>query len=103
MKYYNLIFIISSFIFLQACSIKESNRIADAIFGPDGAFENIQKDLAIYDSLGQDYTSNSSDNDWDWDYQPGNNQWVCRGVDTGQYAELENCAYDVIDDDRWPS
>lgn len=45
----------------------------------------------------------SSDYDWDWDYQPGNNQWVCRGVQTGQYAEVENCRYDTIDDNRWPS
>ena len=44
----------------------------------------------------------SSDSDWDWDYQPRNNQWVCRGIQTGQYAELENCAYDAVDDDRWP-
>jgi len=43
-----------------------------------------------------------TDYDWDWDYQPANNQWVCRGIQTGQYAELYNCAYDVKDDDRWP-
>ena len=44
----------------------------------------------------------ASDYDWDWDYQPANGQWVCRGIQTGQYAELENCAYDYQDDDRWP-
>lgn len=44
----------------------------------------------------------STDYDWDWDYQPGNGQWICRGIQTGQYAELENCAYDLKDDDRWP-
>jgi len=103
MKFFNLIFIITSFIFLQACSIKESNRIADAIFAPGGALETYQKTLADFDSLGKDYNSNSSDNDWDWDYQPGNNQWVCRGINTGQYSAVENCTYDVIDDDRWPS
>ena len=43
-----------------------------------------------------------TDYDWDWDYQPSNFQWVCRGIQTGQYAELENCVYDVKDDDRWP-
>ena len=56
------------------------------------------------------YSSNNSgssgytatDYDWDWDYQPANNQWVCRGITTGQYAELENCANDAVDDDRWP-
>ena len=43
-----------------------------------------------------------TDYDWDWDYQPSNNQWVCRGIQTGQYSELSNCAYDLQDDDRWP-
>tara|TARA_B100001093_G_scaffold198605_1_gene190893 strand:+ start:201 stop:542 length:342 start_codon:yes stop_codon:yes gene_type:complete len=59
----------------------------------------------VYNSSGNSsgYSSfASSDSDWDWDYQPANNQWVCRGIQTGQYAELENCAYDEVDDDRWP-
>jgi hypothetical protein len=43
-----------------------------------------------------------TDYDWDWDYQPVNNRWVCRGIQTGQYAELRNCAYDAKDDNRWP-
>jgi len=47
--------------------------------------------------------SSQTDTDHDWDYQPGNNTWVCRGVQTGQYADLDNCDYDVKDDDRWPS
>ena len=47
--------------------------------------------------------SSYTDYDWDWDYQPGNGQWVCRGITTGQYAELSNCTYDVQDDDRWPN
>ena len=47
------------------------------------------------------YSSNT-DYDWDWDFQPGNNQWVCRGIQSGQYASLEKCAFDIQDDDRWP-
>ena len=43
-----------------------------------------------------------TDYDWDWDYQPANGKWVCRGIQSGQYAELDNCAYDYQDDDRWP-
>jgi hypothetical protein len=64
---------------------------------------------AAKDSLNYHYGSDSSNNgyttdyDWDWDYQPGNSQWVCRGIQTAQYAELSNCAYDVQDDDRWPN
>jgi len=42
------------------------------------------------------------DYDWDWDYQPANTQWVCRGIQTGRYANQDNCAYDFKDDDRWP-
>ena len=48
-------------------------------------------------------SSSIVDYDHDWDYQPRNNSWVCRGVQTGQYAELSNCAYDAKDDDRWPN
>lgn len=48
------------------------------------------------------YGGSTTDYDWDWDYQPANGQWVCRGIQTGQYAELENCAYDMMNDDRWP-
>ena len=44
-----------------------------------------------------------TDSDWDWDYQPSNGQWVCRGIQTGQYSQLSNCAYDLKDDDRWPN
>lgn len=47
-------------------------------------------------------SNNRSDNDWDWDWQPGSNTWACRGVSSGQYANLENCKYDVKDDNRWP-
>ena len=49
-------------------------------------------------------TNNMSaqDSDWDWDYQPGNRQWVCRGIQTGRYAELSKCVWDAKDDDRWP-
>ncbi|MDC0404047.1 hypothetical protein OAM26_03285 [Porticoccaceae bacterium] len=44
-----------------------------------------------------------SDSDWDWDYQPSNGQWVCRGIQTGQYSQLANCALDIKDDNRWPN
>ena len=44
----------------------------------------------------------ATDYDWDWDYQPANGQWVCRGIQTGQYAKLDNSAYDHQDDDRKP-
>jgi len=44
-----------------------------------------------------------SDSDWDWDYQPKNGQWACRGIQTGQYAEISKCAGDYKDDDRWPN
>lgn len=49
------------------------------------------------------YTSTRSDTDWDWDWQPGNSSWVCRGIDTGQYATLDKCQYDIKNDSRWPN
>lgn len=36
-----------------------------------------------------------------WDYQPGNNQWVCRDKSNGQYADKTNCA-GVPMVDYWP-
>ena len=45
----------------------------------------------------------TTDTDWDWDYLPGSGEWRCRGIQTGQFAPDENCAYDAMDDDRWPT
>ena len=47
------------------------------------------------------FSGYGSDTDWDWDYLPGSNQWRCRGIQTGQFAPNEKCAYDYKDDDRW--
>ena len=47
----------------------------------------------------------ASDYDWDWDQfynQYGQLVWACRGIQTGQFAELHHCAYDVKVDTRWP-
>jgi hypothetical protein len=36
-----------------------------------------------------------------WDYQPGNQQWVCRNRANGQYAYASNCAgLPMVD--NWP-
>lgn len=46
-----------------------------------------------------------TDYDWDWDEfydQYGTLVWRCRGVQTGQYSENSNCAYDAMTDRRWP-
>jgi len=40
--------------------------------------------------------------DWDWDYQPGNGQWVCKGIQTERYASPDGCAMNLKDDNRWP-
>jgi len=62
---------------------------------------------AIVGAAASEYSGGGSsgiiDYDHDWDYQAGDNSWVCRGVQTGQYAELSNCAFDTKDDDRWPN
>ena len=43
-----------------------------------------------------------TDYDYDWDYLPGSGKWACRGIQTGKFAETENCQFDLMDDDRWP-
>ena len=56
-------------------------------------------------SGGGGYSAPVRDYDWDWDAfydQYYNLQWRCRGIQTGQFANDSNCAYDYKDDDRWP-
>jgi len=43
-------------------------------------------------SKGGGGSSSYADSGFAWDYQPGNNQWVCRNRANGQYAYKENCA-----------
>lgn len=48
---------------------------------------------------------NVADTQWDWDYMNGGNGfpiWVCRGVQTGQFAEEAKCAGRLMNDGRWP-
>jgi len=47
--------------------------------------------------------SDKNDNDWDWDYLAGSRQWRCRGIQTGEFADNDNCRFDAKDDDRWPN
>jgi hypothetical protein len=48
----------------------------------------------------------STDYEWDWDEIQHPTQagsvWVCRGVQTGQFADSDRCAYRVKTDLRWP-
>lgn len=47
----------------------------------------------------------SSDWDWDWDQiynQYGQLVWMCRGIQTTQFAESARCAYKPQTDLRWP-
>ncbi|WP_313632520.1 hypothetical protein [Massilia timonae] len=46
-----------------------------------------------------------ADYDWAWDLQRGgynNLVWVCRGRQTGQYADQSRCAYKYQADNTWP-
>ena len=74
-------------------------------FSACGMTQEQSQALACLDRSGMvDHICNpNKDYDWDWDYQPGNRQFVCRGVQTGRYAQSEKCQYDIMDDDRWPS
>jgi hypothetical protein len=40
--------------------------------------------------------------DYAWDYQPKNDQWVCRDKTNGQYAKLEKCNSKPKTDTTWP-
>ena len=83
----------------KAKHTKEDFSVTNTVLGVAGAALAVGAIAAGAKSGGG---GSVTDYDWDWDYQPSNNQWVCRGIQTGQYSELSNCAYDVKDDDRWP-
>lgn len=46
-----------------------------------------------------------TDYDWAWDLQRGTNNslvWVCRGRQSGRYADQSRCAYKYQSDNAWP-
>ncbi len=62
---------------------------------------------AVSDGGGRSYgTSRTEDVTFRWDEQPGDygvgRRWVCRGEQTGQYAETARCAGTIKADTRWP-
>lgn len=59
------------------------------------------------DSGGGTYgAAGTKDVTFHWDEQPGDfgvgRRWVCRGEQTGQYAETTRCAGTIQSDTRWP-
>jgi hypothetical protein len=51
------------------------------------------------------YLENFKDRQWDWDQfydRYGNLVWMCRGVQTGQFAEDDKCDGKYQTDRRWP-
>jgi hypothetical protein len=50
--------------------------------------------------------SSTSDYDWAWDQFYGASYelvWACRGIQTGQFANVDKCQYDPKIDSRWPA
>jgi len=46
------------------------------------------------------------DVDWDWDqfyHSTGSLVWACRGIQTGQFADLYRCSGKSKNDYRWPN
>ena len=51
------------------------------------------------------YLADFGDKDWDWDQfydRYGSLVWMCRGVQTGQFADEEKCDGEYQTDRRWP-
>ena len=88
MRFISTVVLLISSLLISACSMSEEQRRKLTCLDQSGMFDQV--------------CNPSRDYDWDWDYQPGNGQFVCRGIQTGRYAVLENCRYDRQDDDRWP-
>ena len=88
----------------ECLSAKEQKEVEQKIVACTflGGTANFNTINGLYKGCIFPNVNRSQDYDWDWDYQPANRQWVCRGIQTGRYAELSNCAWDRKDDDRWP-
>ncbi|HJO88286.1 MAG: hypothetical protein QF553_01725 [Alphaproteobacteria bacterium] len=90
----------------------------------DGGFAEAEEEISIEKTLGtligiglvvcavdpncvvpgagnSSYSSFTGGPDWDWDIFP-NGQYVCRSIQTGQFAEHHLCNGMPMDDDRWP-
>lgn len=55
---------------------------------------------------GYPYTPEPQDNDWAWDQfynQYYQLVWACRGLQTGQFANLDRCSFKGKHDSTWPS
>ena len=62
--------------------------------------------VAYQAGKGGGYSAPASDYQWDWDQQRNQYQqliWICRGVQTGQYAEESRCSGLAQTDWRWPA
>jgi len=90
--------------FYDAKKHKESDKSAvNTLLAIGGTIALINEAIkGGYGGNGSSLSSQVVDYDWDWDYQPGNGQWACRGIQTGQYASKSNCANDFKNDSRWP-
>ena len=90
----------------------------------DGGFAEAEEEISIEKTLGtligiglvvcavdpncvvpgagnSSYSSFTGGPDWDWDIFP-NGQYVCRSIQTGQFAEHYHCDGMPMDDYRWP-
>lgn len=85
----------------QAQAVAESNRAQQ--------WNNVLASAAVLlqASGPQQYNAapRSRDYSWAWDQQAagyGTTQWVCRGMQTGQYADQSLCANKIRMDTTWP-
>lgn len=85
---------------LASCANTPENQAKWQAFS-DGLVAGAAAYSAGYNSARQPV---AQDWDWDWDqfYYNGALVWVCRGVQTAQFAHTDRCAYRAQTDWRWP-
>ena len=92
--------ILISTLFLSGCEVILVGALIDSVCDDDpDCWDAAIQGIAESGSENYDY-------DWDWDQfydQYYNLVWRCRGIQTGRFADSDNCYYDTMDDDRWPS
>ena len=106
MRYSFLIIIL----FISSCSTKQGFydsddpdhdefSVVNTVLSVGAAAAIIIGGKEVVDSMGNSYSGDS----YAWDWQPGNQTWVCRNRNNGQYASHDKCpTLTSSTPDGWP-
>lgn len=99
-------------VFLTGCANLDDPEVRERMIYAGAAMMKASGPSRMPVSTGQVIAAglnpNSTVTDYEWDWDGFYNEysqlvWACRGVQTGQFAFEERCAFKVKTDYRWPT